>query len=119
MKGDYKLINLQDTADGRQTTILIQRTTFPDAERTGLPRDSKHLIIHQITGTYQTIEDFNHEWQDAGEPVENIALCPKCKEPVTYFTPNLGELVNFTCMKIEDAKALNKALNELLQEASE
>ena len=116
MKGDYKLINLQDTVDGRETTILIQRTTFPDPERTVGPRESKHLIIHQIGGTYKNLEDFDNEWQCGEDQVERTVLCPKCKEPVTYYMPKLDEIVNFTCMEIEDAKALAKALNELLQE---
>jgi len=119
MKGDYRLLNLQDTIDGRETTILIQLAKFPDNDRIVWPRESEHLIIHQIGGTYETLEDFNNEWQDGGDQVEKTVLCPKCREPITYFTPKLDELVNFTCMDILDARRLTNALVDLLRDGVE
>jgi len=116
MKGNCRLINVQDTVDGRETTILIQLSTFPDNERIVWPRESKHLIIHQIGGTYDNLEDFNNEWEAGEDQVEKTVICPKCKEPVTYNMPNLGDLVNYTCMEAEDAKTLASTIIELLQE---
>jgi len=116
MKENYQLLNVRDTINGIETTILVQRTTFPDNERIVWPRESEHLIIHQIGGTYENLEDFNKEWQDGGDQVEKTVLCPKCKEEVTYYTPNLKELVNFTCLEATDAKKLAEAINELLEE---
>lgn len=110
------LIQIKDTIDGIETTILLEITKFPDNERIVWPRESEHLVFHQIGGTYHTIEDFNNEWESAAERVENIVLCHKCREPITYFTPKLDELVNFTCMDIEDARRLSDALIDLLRD---
>jgi len=116
MNGDIRLLAIKDTVHGVDTTILLERTKFPDSERIVWPRESKHLVFHQIGGTYHTIEDFNKEWDDAGEQVENIVLCPKCQEPITYFTPKLDEIVNYTCMEILDPRRLINALIELLRD---
>ena len=115
MNGDIRLLAIKDTVSGVETTILLERTKFPDSERIVWPRESEHLVFHQIGGTYHTLEDFNNEWESAEEQVENTVLCPKCREPITYFTPNLDELVNFTCMNIDDAKRLTNALTEILR----
>ncbi len=103
MSGDIRLLAIKDTVSGVETTILLER-------------ESEHLVFHQIGGTYDTIEDFNKEWEIADEQVENTVLCPKCREPITYFTPNLDEIVNFTCMEIPDARRLTNALIELLKD---
>ncbi len=116
MKGDPRLLAVKDTVSGIDTTILLERTKFPDSERIVWPRESEHLVFHQIDGSYDTIEDFNKEWDDAGDQVEKTVLCPKCGEPITYFTPNLDELVNFTCMDILDARRLTNALVEILRD---
>ncbi len=116
MNGDIRLLAITDTVSGVETTILLERTKFPDSERIVWPRESEHLVFHQIGGTYHTLEEFNIEWESAEEQVEKTVLCPKCREPITYFTPNLDELVNFTCMDIDDANRLTNALMELLKE---
>ena len=116
MNGDIRLLAIKDTVSGVETTILLEITKFPDNERIVYPRESEHLVFHQIGGSYDTIEDFNNEWETAEEPVENTVLCPKCREPITYLTPNLDELVNFTCMDIADARRLSNALIELLRD---
>ncbi len=106
MNGDIRLLAIKDTTDGLDTTILLERVKSHDEE----------LVFHQIGGTYDTIEDFNSEWESADEQVEKTVLCPKCREPITYFTPKLDELVNFTCMEILDARRLTNALIELLKD---
>lgn len=116
MNGDFRLLAIKDTVSGVDTTILLERTKFPDSERIVWPRVSEHLVFHQIGGTYDTIEDFNSEWDSADEQVEKTVLCPKCREPITYFTPKLDEIVNFTCMEILDARRLVNALTELLKD---
>ncbi len=116
MSGDIRLLVIKDTVSCVGTTILLERTKFPDNERIVYPRESEHLVFHQIGGSYHTIEDFNSEWEIADEQVENTVLCPKCREPITYFTPNLDELVNFTCMEIADARRLMNAIIELLRD---
>ncbi len=113
MTGDIRLLAIKDTVSGVETTILLERTKFPDMR--ARTRESEHLVFHQIGGTYQTIEDFNSEWESADEQVEQTVLCPKCREPITYFTPKLDEIVNYTCMKIDDARRLTNALIELLR----
>lgn len=110
-----RLIRVKDTVSGVETTILLERTTFPESDKIVWPRDSEHLIVHQIEGTYHNIEDFNKEWETAENPIENIILCPKCREPITYSTPNLEELVNFTCMEYDDARRFSDALIDLLR----
>ncbi len=112
----HRLLAIKDTIEGLETTILLEITKFPDNERIVYPRESEHLGFHQIGGTYDTIEDFNKEWETAEEPIENTVLCPKCREPITYLTPNLAELVNFTCMEYDDARRLSYALIELLED---
>jgi len=119
MNGDIRLITIKDTVSGVETTILLERTKFPDNERIVYPHESEHLVFHQIGGSYNTIEDFNSEWESADEQVEKTVLCPKCREPITYFTPKLDELVNFTCMNILDARHLTDALIELLRDQSD
>jgi len=114
MDGDIRLLAIKDIVSGVDTTILLERTKLPDSE--SWPCENEHLVFHQIGGTYDTIEDFNIEWESADEQVKKTVLCPKCREPITYFTPNLDELVNFTCMNIADAKRLTNALLELLKE---
>ncbi len=109
------LIPIKDTVSGIVTTILIEKTTFLESDKIVWPRNSEHLIFHQIEGTYHTIEDFNAEWETAEEPIENIVLCPKCREPMSYFTPNLNEFINFTCMEYDDARRLSDALIDLLR----
>jgi len=114
MNGDIRLLAIKDTVSGVDTTILLERTKLPDSE--SWSRESEHLVFHQIGGAYDTIEDFNSEWESADEQVEKSVLCPKCREPITYFTPKLDELVNFTCMDIADARRLSNALIELLRD---
>ncbi len=118
-EGNYRLLNVKDTIEGIDTTILLERTKFPDNERIVWPRESEHLVFHQIGGTYQTVEDFNNEWESADEQVEKTVLCPKCREPITYFTPKLDEIVNFTCMEILDAQRLTNALIEILRDQAD
>ncbi len=115
----YRLLIIKDTVSGVDTTVLIERSKFPDTERIVWPRMSEHLVFHQISGSYDTLEDFNQEWENAGDQVEKTVLCPKCREPITYFTPNLDELVNFTCMEILDARRLTNALIELLRDKAD
>jgi len=112
----HRLLIIKDTVSGVDTTILLEKTKFPDNERIVYPRESEHLVFHQIGGTYDTIEDFNSEWESADEQVEKTVLCPKCREPITYFTPKLDEIVNFTCMSILNAQRLANALTELLRD---
>ena len=119
MNGDIRLLAIKDTVSGVETTILLERAKFPDSEKIVWPRESEHLVFHQIGGTYHTIEDFNNEWESAEEQVEKTVLCPKCREPITYFTPKLDEIVNFTCMNIDDAKRLNNALTEILRDQAD
>lgn len=102
----YRLLAVKDASDGVDTTILLKRTNFPEEE----------LVFHQIGGTYKTLEDFNHEWDDKPDHVKKTVLCPKCREPITYLTPRLDKLVNFTCMDILDARRLTNALIELLKD---
>jgi len=115
MNGVLRLIAVKDTVSGVETTILLELTKFPDNERIVYPRESEHLVFHQIGGTYDTIEDFNREWESADEQVEKTVLCPKCREPITYFIPKLDELVNFTCMDIADARRLSDTLIDILR----
>ena len=105
----HRLLNIKDTIDNADTTILIER-------RIVFPGETEDVVFHQIGGTYETLEDFNHEWEDKPVQVERTVLCPKCREPITYFTPKLDELVNFTCMDILDARRLTNALIELLKD---
>jgi len=103
----YRLITVRDSVSGIDTTILIELVKFPD-EAT--------LSFHQIGGVYETLEDFNREWDNSENMVEKTVLCPKCKEPITYYTPKLDEIVNFTCLDILDARRFTNALIELLKE---
>jgi len=119
MNGDFRLLAIKDTVSGIETTILLERVTFPDSERTVWPRYSEHIVFHQIGGSYDTVEDFNREWETDVDKVENTVLCPKCREPITYLTPNLDDLVNFTCMEYDDARSLSDALIELLRSKNE
>lgn len=112
----HRLLTIKDTVSGMDTTILLGRTTFPDNERIVYPRESEHLVFHQIGGTYENLEDFNLEWDHKPNQVEKTVLCPKCRESITYLTPKLDELVNFTCMDILDARRLTNALIELLKD---
>ncbi len=111
-----RLIQVKDTVSGVETTILIERTTFPDSDRIVWPRESEHIVFHQIGGTYDTVEDFNREWEADVEKVEHTVLCSKCREPVTYLTPNLDDLVNFTCMEYDSARRFSDALIDLLRD---
>jgi len=111
-----RLLTIKDTISGMDTTVLLGRTTFPDSERIVYPRESEHLVFHQIGGTYENLEDFNLEWDHKPDQVEKTVLCPKCREPITYLIPKLDELVNFTCMDILDARRLTNALIELLKD---
>jgi len=108
-KKRHRLLNVKDTIDNADTTILIDRRIVFSGE-------AENVVFHQIGGTYKTLEDFNHEWEDKPDQVEKTVLCPKCREPITYFTPKLDELVNFTCMDILDARRLTNALIELLKD---
>ena len=112
----YRLINVRDSISGVDTTILIDIIKFPDDKRIVYPRESEHLGIHQIGGVYETLEDFDWEWDRSPDQVEKTELCPKCGEPITYYTPKLDDIVNFTCMEILDARRLTNALIELLKE---
>lgn len=109
------LIQVKDTVSGIETTILLERTTFRESDKIVWPRESEHIIFHQIGGTYNTIEEFNREWEADVDKVENTVLCPKCREPITYLTPNLDDLVNFTCMEYDSARRLSDALIDLLR----
>ncbi len=111
------LIPVKDTVSGIETTILLERVTFTDNEKIVWPRKSEHIVFHQIGGFYETIEDFNKEWETAEDPIKNVVLCPKCREPITYSTPNLEELVNFICIEYDDARKLSDALIDLLRNA--
>ncbi len=111
-----RLINIIDTASGLETTIKISKVRCPDDENIVWPREKEDIIIHQITGTYHTLEDFNYEWDNPPEPLEKTVLCPKCKDPVTYYTPRLNELVNYISMNKTDARRLINALLGVLQE---
>ncbi len=110
-----RLIKVKDTVSGIETTILLERTTFPEGDKVVWPRESEHIIFHQIGGSYNTIEDFNWQWEYEAEQVENTVLCPKCREPITYLTPNLDDLVNFTCMEYDSARRISDALIDLLR----
>lgn len=112
----YRLLKVRDTIDGRETTVLLSIVEFPDGDRVVYPRVSEHVVFHQIGGSYDTLEDFNHEWENEPEQVEKTILCPNCREPVTHPAPKLDELVNFTCMDILDARRLTNALIELLKD---
>ena len=111
-----RLLNIKDTIDGVDTTILLERVKFPDNKRIVYPRETENVVFHQIGGTYDNLEDFNHEWEIKPDQVENTVLCPNCKEPIKYFTPKPDEIVNFTCMEILDARRLTNALIELLKD---
>ena len=119
MKEDYRLLNIRDINAGVGTTILIQLDRFPDNARIVYIRGREHLVFHQIGGTYNTLKDFHNARQRCKEKVEKTVLCPKCGQPITYFTPNLDELVNFTCMNILDARRLTNALIELLRDQAD
>ena len=112
----HRLLNVSDTVSGIDTTILIVRVSFPESERIVFPRETEHVVLHQIGGTYENLEDFNHEWDQKPDQIENTVLCPTCREPVTYMTPKLDELVNFTCIDILDARRITNALIELLKD---
>ncbi len=112
----YRLINVIDTASSRETTIKISKVRYPDDENIVWPREKEDIIIHQIQGTYKTLEDFNYEWDNQPEPTEKTVLCPKCGEPTTYFTPKLDELVNFISITNTDARRLINALLGVLQD---
>ncbi len=103
----YRLITVRDSISGVDTTILIELTKFPDEQS---------LSFDQIGGVYETIEAFNREWDNSENMVEKTVLCPKCKEPITYYTPKLDEIVNFTCLDILDARRFTNALIELLKD---
>ncbi len=108
----HRLLNIKDTIDNADTTILIER-------RIVFPGETEDVVFHQIGGTYENLEDFNLEWDRKPDQVEKTVLCPKCREPITYLTPKLDELVNFTCMDILDARRLTNALIELLKEEAD
>jgi len=112
----HRLLTIKDTISGMDTTVLLSRNKFPDNERKVFPRESEHLVFHQIGGTYENLEDFNHEWDQKPDHIEKTVLCPKCRESITYLIPKLDELVNFTCMDILDARRLTNALIELLKD---
>ncbi|GAH50564.1 unnamed protein product [marine sediment metagenome] len=112
----HRLLTIKDTVSGMDTTVLLSRATFPDNERIVYPRESEHLVFHQIGGTYETLEDFNLEWDHKPEQVEKTVICPKCREPITYLIPKIDEFVNFTCMGILDARRLTNAFIKLLTE---
>jgi len=105
----HRLLNIKDTIDNADTTILIER-------RIVFPGETEDVVFHQIGGTYKTLEDFNHEWEDKPDQVERTVICPNCRVPITYLTPKLDELVNFTCMGILDARRLTNALIEILKD---
>jgi len=111
-----RLLNIKDTISGMDTTVLLARSKFPDSERIVYPRESEHLIFHQIGGAYESLEDFDHEWEHKPDQVEKTVLCPKCREPISYLIPKIDEFVNFTCMDILDARRLTNALIELLRD---
>ncbi|MCK4697193.1 MAG: hypothetical protein KAT53_02680 [Dehalococcoidia bacterium] len=111
-----RLLIIKDTISGMDTTVLLSRDKFPENERIVYPRESEHLIIHQIGGAYENFEDFHHEWDRKPDQVKKTILCPKCREPITYLIPKLDEFVNFTCMDILDARRLANALIELLRD---
>ncbi len=113
-----RLLIIKDTISSMDTTVLLSRNKFPDNERTVYPRESEHLVFHQIGGTYENLEDFDHEWEHKPDQVEKTVLCPKCREPITYMIPKIDEFVNFTCMDILDARRLTNALIELLKDGS-
>jgi len=113
-----RLLTIKDTISGMDTTILLSRNKFPDNEGIVYPRESEHLVFHQIGGTYENLEDFDHEWEHKPDQIEKTVLCPKCREPISYMIPKIDEFVNFTCMDILDARRLTNALIELLKDGS-
>jgi len=115
MSSQYRIINVVDTVSGLDTTIKVSRVRFPD-ELIVYPREKEDIIIHQINGTYRTIEDFNYEWDQKPESIEKKVLCSRCKEPITYYIPDQKDLVNFLSLTKTDARRLINALIGVLQE---
>ena len=113
-----RLLTIKDTISGIDTTILLSRNKFPDNEGIAYPKESEHLVFHQIGGVYEDLEDFDHEWEHKPDQIEKTVLCPKCREPISYMIPKIDEFVNFTCMDILDARRLTNALIELLKDGS-
>jgi len=112
----HRLLTIKDTISGIDTTVLLSRNKFLDNEGIAYPRESEHLVLHQIGGTYENLEDFHHEWDRKPDHVKKTILCPECREPITYLIPKLDEFVNFSCMEILDARRLTNALIELLKD---
>jgi len=111
-----RLLNIKDMISGMETTVLLSRSKFPDNESIVNPRESEHLVFHQIGGSYENLEDFDHEWEHKPDQIKKTVLCPKCREPISYLIPKLDDFVNFTCMDILDARRLTNALIELLRD---
>ena len=85
---DYRLVNVVDTTSGKDTTIKIARVSQDE--------EIKDIILHQIQGTYDSLEDFDREWET------------KPKDEHT-------EVVNFISVDIPDARKITNALIELLK----
>jgi len=106
-----KLIQARDIVARIDTTILLMITKSPQSE-------SEHLVFHQIGGTHKTFEDFDCAWKRVEARAQKTMNCPNCGNPITYTTPNLEELVNFTCIDIANARRFSDALIDLLNAIS-
>ena len=81
-----RLVRLRDTTSGRETTVKVCRVSYPDG--------SVDVVVHQIEGVYETVEEFDVEWN---------------------MTPDKEGLVNFMSLELVDARKLVNALIEEIQ----
>ena len=85
-----RLLQVTDTTSGRLTTIKVLKVSYPDG--------CTDVIVHQIEGAYDNLQDFDREWN---------AL------------PSKQGLVNFLSLGLLDARRLvNTIIEEIRGEES-
>ncbi len=84
---EYRLVNVMDVTAGKETTIKIARIARD--------KETEEIILHQIQGTYDTLEHFDREWD----------MKPHDESK---------EIINFISVDILDARKITNALLELL-----
>ena len=78
-----KLLHLVDSVSGADTTVKIERVEYPSGEM--------DLNVHQIEGTYRSVEEFDVAWDR---------------------DPKKDGLVNFISVSLMDGRKLVNALLE-------
>jgi len=78
-----RLLHLVDSVSGADTTVKVEKVTYPKGE--------VDLNIHQIEGTYRSVEEFEAAWDRE---------------------PKKDGLVNFVSVSLVDGRRLVNALLE-------